>query len=410
MKLKYKATIDGPLPGTDLDIAWKTCMLTDRAVVFVGRERWSPNTQFHVAILDVSAGITRTFEVPTFHQYASDDSSAFAIGQLRDGRAAIFHSSWFYTIDINGVELGWQAISGASIDDRSGVLYSQFPEGVDRYRVSPGWTARDSVGRTHVLTQGQGMLHAIIDADSNVLQNWSVLDQAVETEPYEWENTNYFYGNAASARAIFTNGAIQVAAPMRLDMEIGYEYGYGLFQVAMDGTFSYLMGEDVTPFIGSVSEPAGAGVRFIDAIDKKAYAYSLAGSSITPLSGDWYSAGGIPADWVRPGERALSPITYSRGGEYFWGFTDATATIVPVTDMMTADPPNGYVIDLGDRIVCQVNQTQWHILEWGPVSQGVRSLRQRQTLTANTGSWPLRQRHNGGATGSWPLRQRQNAA
>jgi len=34
------------------------------------------------------------------------------------------------------------------------------------------------------------------------------------------------------------------------------------------------------------------------------------------------------------------------------------------------------------------------------------SLRQRQTLTANTGSWPLRQKQNGGASGSWPLRQR----
>jgi len=38
---------------------------------------------------------------------------------------------------------------------------------------------------------------------------------------------------------------------------------------------------------------------------------------------------------------------------------------------------------------------------------GMWSVRQRQTPSGNTGGWPLRQRHNGGATGSWPLRQRQ---
>lgn len=39
---------------------------------------------------------------------------------------------------------------------------------------------------------------------------------------------------------------------------------------------------------------------------------------------------------------------------------------------------------------------------------GAPSVRQRQTLDATVGGWPLRQRQNGGATGTWPLRQRGN--
>jgi len=45
-----------------------------------------------------------------------------------------------------------------------------------------------------------------------------------------------------------------------------------------------------------------------------------------------------------------------------------------------------------------------------PQGNGMWTRRQRQTLSGNTGGWPLRQRHNGGATGSWPLRQRQAGA
>ncbi len=77
----------------------------------------------------------------------------------------------------------------------------------------------------------------------------------------------------------------------------------------------------------------------------------------------------------------------------------------PVTS--TWDPP-GRGITLTDLIVLSHATYTPPRYRFVTRSQGVRSLRQRQTLPGNTASWPLRQRHNGGANGSWPLRQRQN--
>lgn len=396
MKLKIVGYSNALIPD---GVARKHAPITDTAFIVVA----VTDGVFEYTIIDAMLGTVGggSFEAPANIETPPND---FALGRLGD-RAVLFHCSYYMLIEADGTNSGWVFLPGFPMNLDDGRIFYRMTE--DTPVLAEGHPAVTvTVGsELHVLTYGRGIMRARISADGGVSSGWELCDVA-HWDGFTLTNSNNIFSTSATATPVSDGSTIVWATSYSLD---GTTFGQGAITISADNTTTFGP-QQPDKYPATVAHLNGDAATFIDLSNQQIITASAISASATTLDlgGDWYGTASIPPSFS-DGAQARAVVMMDRGANPpDWGLADTQGKFYPAANVVEFNPPAGPFIELISGHVLVGGSGNWIILKWGNPA-GVRYLRQRQTLTANTGSWPLRQKQNGGATGSWPLRQRQAA-
>lgn len=397
MKLKYSHEVAADIELTTANS--KYCEFGPQQIIVVHRE--SAGAGFHAQIIDIEAGVVSEF---SFSDPSETSSAGYALALLSEGTAAVFVGKSIGVLTMSG-HSGWNSVGGHG-EDVDGLIRLEGGLGDLMAEGSPSVAGLASDGSIHVYTLGLGLFRCIISAAGSIIQPWTAIDyRGIPDGPSSDRDVYY---QSSMAPPIYSGGRMLWAAQVTQMM-----LSSGQRLVTIDDAGSITVGA-VSGFGQITSEPKliEGGIQGVNGAARQMVTVTAAGVSTSPIvfaESPLFTINFGQPSFVMGSREPLGGLQIASGGlAPSWGYFTSDGTVHRVKRVDLTAQPSYVGVTLSSGYVAGAASMLLVLSRWiNPA--GVRYLRQRQTLTANNGSWPLRQKQNGGATGSWPLRQRQAA-